>query len=92
MTAEELRKWVDGQVAALIECGVDPLDAENTMKRVLAKLPEGEDPRTWIPPVTDADAEISEADIADARADWYATAPPKYARLLDAAEIEDVDA
>lgn len=88
MTPEELRKWVDSQVAVLIECGVSPLEAEDTIQRVLAKLPEGEDPRTWIPPVTDADVEITEADIADARAAWYESAPPKYARLLDAIEEE----
>lgn len=86
MDEAELRKWADSQVAALTECGVSPLEAEDTVKRVLAKLPGGEDPRTWIPPVTDADVEISEADIADARAAWYESVPPKYARLLDAVE------
>ena len=91
MSPEELRKWADGQVQALIDCGVDPLDAENTVKRVLAKLPEGVDPDTWIPPADNGEVEITEADVEDARANWYASdaVPAKYKRLLDAVEEEE---
>lgn len=90
MTPDELTKWSAEQVAVLISCNIDPLDAQNTIKRVLAKLPEGQDPRTWLPPVPGGNVEISEADILDARADWYADedVPNKFRMLLDATEYE----
>lgn len=91
MTDSELQKWSDEQVKVLISCGVDPLDAQNTAKRVLAQLPEGADPRTWIPPVPGGNVVITAEDIADARADWYAsdTVPPKFTMLLDATETSE---
>ena len=88
MNSEELRRWADGQVQTLIECGIAPLDAENTIKRVLAMMPEGVDPNTWVPTRTDAEVVITEADIEDSRANWYASVRPEFARLLDAQEEE----
>lgn len=80
-------KWADGQIAALIDCGIDPADAQATVSRVLAQLPEGADPATWLPPVPEG---VTQADIDDARADWYASeaVPPKFKRLLDAGRDE----
>lgn len=89
MTQDELTKWANAEIAALIAAGVAPLDAENTLKRVLAKLPDGVDPRTWIPPVQGGNVEITSADIEDARAAWYSEVEPKFARLLDAMETEE---
>lgn len=86
----DLTAWADEQIKVLISCGIDPLDAQNTIKRVLAKLPDGVDPRTWLPPAPGGNVEISEADILDARADWYADEdiPGKFKMLLDATEYE----
>lgn len=90
MTADELAKWATSEVNALIRAGIDPLDAQNTIKRVLAKLPEGQDPRTWLPPVQGGNVEISESDIQDARADYYADPDidNKWRMLLDATETD----
>lgn len=81
-------KWAEAQIAVLIDCGVDPADAQATVSRILSQLPDGADPATWIPPVRDAT--ITGADVADARADWYASdaIPPKFKRLLDARKDE----
>ena len=76
-------KWAESQITALIDCGVDPADAQATVNRVLAALPEGADPATWIAPVPDG---LTQSDIDDARSDWYANdaIAPKYKRILDA--------
>lgn len=89
MTDDELRKWADTQVKALIACGIDALDAENTVGRVLDKLPPGQDPDRWLPSAPGGSLEISDEEIADARADWYVDAEPKFARLLDAVEVNE---
>lgn len=88
MTADERAQWAEGQVQALIAAGVDALDAENTVKRVLAQVPDHADPANWTPAADVGDIDFDEADVADARADWYARVEPKYARLLDATEVE----
>lgn len=90
MTADELAKWASHEINALISIGLDPLDAQNTVKRVLAKLPENADPRTWLPPVPGGNVEIDEAHVLDARADYYADedVPDKFRMLIDAVETE----
>lgn len=85
MTDKELGKWAEGQVQALIDAGISPLEAQGTVNQVLALLPDGADPTLWMLPL--GDSEITEADIAAARAAWYETAPAQYARLLDAREV-----
>ena len=83
-------KWAEGQMADLIEAGADPLDAEKVVAAALAAIPTGEDPATWTqgPVAAARDAEITDEDIADARADWYASddVPTQYKRILDARE------
>lgn len=88
MTEQERAQWADGQVKALLAAGVDALDAENTVGRALVQIPEWADPNTWLPLVEVESNDITEADIDDARADWYAQSGPKFARLLDATEFE----
>lgn len=80
----ERERWAEGQIVGLVNAGVDLVDAQNTVRRVLAAMPEDADPDTWLPP--EGDATITDADVADARADWYASdaVPPKFKRLLDA--------
>jgi hypothetical protein len=82
--------WVESQLRALIDIGVDLAEAERSVKRVLDMLPLGADPATWIPTAEDLwiQPDGKEA-IDDARADWYASeaVQGRFKRLLDA-EIE----
>jgi hypothetical protein len=79
----EREQWTEEQVIGLVNAGVDLVDAQATVARVLAAMPEGADPDMWLP---DLDATLTDADVVDARADWYASdaVPPKFKRLLDA--------
>lgn len=68
-------KWAKDQVADLVESGEDPLDAERIVAAALAAIPLGEEPATYVqtPEAAARDAEITDEDIADARAEWYAS-------------------
>ncbi len=83
-------RWAEDQIADLVEAGTDALDAEKVVTAALAAIPMGEDPATYTQTSMAAgrDAEITDEDIADARADWYASdeVPQRYKRLLDAKE------
>ena len=83
-------RWAETQIADLIEGGADPLDAEKIVGAALAAIPMGEDPATYVqtPMAAARDGEITAEDIADARADWYASdeVPQRYKRILDAKE------
>lgn len=83
--------WAESQIAALVEIGVDLIETQRSVKWVLDNLPEGENPATWIPTANQLRAEITDADIQDARADWYTqdSVPPRFNRLLDA--VEDIE-
>ena len=88
---EPLAEWVQRQVRALIELGDSPLDAQMAVERALRGLSEGQDPETVVEP-TDAGihAIITQADMLDARADWYASedVPAGLKRLLDAQVVQ----
>lgn len=79
-------KWAESQVKELQELGIDAIEAQRSVIWVLGNLPPGADPATWIPAIFDLDEEVTEADIQDARVDWYASdsVPPAFKRLLDA--------
>ena len=83
-------RWAELQIADLIAAGTDALDAEKVVAAALAAIPLGEDPATYVqtPMAAARDAEITDEDIADARADWYASddVPQRYKRILDAKE------
>lgn len=85
----EHQAWAESQIAALIELGINPLDAQKSVDWVLEHLPPDADPATHI---FDAAELYEEPDtpenVHDSRADWYAAdhIPPKYKRLLDAQE------
>lgn len=86
------KKWADGQVATLIELGVDLADAQRSVKWVLDNMPGDADPNTWIPTAEQLYQDPSTAEsIQDARTAWYASdaVPAKYKRLLDAGTEED---
>lgn len=87
MTADELRKWANQQTTVLIELGIDAMEAERSVKWVLAHLPPDADPRTYIfPAETLYEDPSTDAAVADARADWYQSdaVGAKFKRLLDA--------
>ena len=87
-------RWAEDQMADLVESGLDALDAEKVVAAALAAIPAGEDPTTYTqtPMAAARDGEITDEDIADARADWYASdaVPQRYKRILDAKEKEEL--
>lgn len=88
----DLQKWAEREIQALIDVGQNPHDAEAIVKRILDRLPPGADPETWIPGTADLqeNANITDADVLDARADWYAAddVPNRFKRLLDAKDAD----
>jgi hypothetical protein len=86
MTPEQLAKWAENQIQALIRIGIDAIDAERSVNWVLEHLPPGADPRTYIFPAETLNEPLDQKAVDDARADWYASegVPNKYKRLLDA--------
>jgi hypothetical protein len=88
MTPDELARWQTRQIAAAIAIGIHPLDAQKAMDEVMATLPPGADPRTYMRSARELEQDVSSAVIlADARAAWFAEADPRYARILDAKEV-----
>ncbi|WP_347264664.1 hypothetical protein [Nitrobacter sp.] len=78
--------WSEAQVQALLEAGVDRVDAERIVTWV-EKNHGGDVERDPLPEdLTDRMAEVSEADALDAAADWMASPaiPNRYKRLLHA--------
>lgn len=90
-------KWANAQIAIAVALGINPLDAAEAMRALLAKLPEGADPATYVFSAEQLTEDIltgqaysagitSEVAISDARAAWYERVEPRFARLLDAGE------
>jgi len=90
----DLDKWARGQVEALVALGDDAIDAEAYIKAVLAWLPEGADPSTFMPTQEQLDSigVVDDAAIGDARTLWYSAdwVSGKYRRLLDSRSKEVV--
>ena len=86
MTPEQLAKWAESQIQALIRIGFDAIEAERSVNWVLQHLPPGADPRTYVFPAEVLNEPLDEKAIDDARTNWYASdaVPTKYKRLLDA--------
>lgn len=86
MTLAELERWASKQVAALIDAGVNALDAHNAVNRALAKLPPGADPNTYVPRDVPFEDLSSKAVLDDLRAAWYGDedVPSRFKRILDA--------
>lgn len=82
-------KWQTQQIAALVELGVNPVDAEASVDFVLRHLPAGADPATYILPDTALIDELTTREVvADARVAFYTDedVPARYKRILDAGE------
>lgn len=79
--------WADKEIAALIELGTNPIDAEKRISWVLDNLPPGADPATyifpahslWQEPATKQDDSASAYIASD-------DTPNKYKRVLTSRE------
>jgi len=83
-------RWAERQLRALIDAGWGLADAEIIVALALKYAPEQDldgpiDPER----VLHVSGEVTAADVADARAAWYASdaVPAKWKRLLDATEV-----
>ena len=94
VTSEELaasrRAWERETMRQYRALGVPFTDAARAIAWALRLAPPDADMREWMPTPAqlDAEAQITDADIADARADWLAREdiPAEYRLLLDAIE------
>ena len=86
MTPEQLAKWAESQIQALIGIGYDAIEAERSVNWVIMHLPPGANPTTYIFQADTLSEPLDDKATDDARADWYASeaVPTKYKRLLDA--------
>lgn len=80
-------RWANQQIAKAIELGINPLDAAEAMRALLAALPLGADPATYVFSAEQLTEDITtDVAINDSRAAWYERVEPRFARLLDAGE------
>jgi hypothetical protein len=86
MTPEQLAKWGESQIQALIGIGYDAIEAERSVNWVLQHLPPGADPTTYVFPAETLNEPLDQKATDDSRQDWYSSdaIPAKYKRLLDA--------
>lgn len=86
MTPEQLAKWAEKQIQALITIGLDAIEAERSVNWVLNHLPPGADPTTYVFPPEVLNEPLDEKAVSDARQDWYSSdaVSNRYKRLLDA--------
>lgn len=82
------RKFLLAQTAALLQLGIAPQDVERSLRWLERTLPPNADPATWLPSEQDLALGVDEVAVADARTDWYARAPNKWKRLLDARLVQ----
>lgn len=76
-------------LAALLAIGVNPLDAQTALSRVLDVMPEGADPASWLPTADHVSGPLDKAALMDARAVWYERVETKFKRVLDARRAYD---
>lgn len=82
-------RWASQQIAIAVALGINPLDAAEAVRALLAKLPPDADPATYVFTADQLTEDIaSEVAINDSRAAWYERVEPRFARLLDAGSTE----
>lgn len=86
MTPEQLAKWAENQIQALIRIGFDAIDAERSITWIITHLPPGADPRTYVFPAEVLNEPLDDKAVSDARSDWYQSPeiPQRFKRILDA--------
>lgn len=82
------RKWLEQQAQQLLAIGIDAKDAQRTIAWLIQRMPSSADAATWVPTELDLLDNVTDADVQDARADWYVTAPAQFKRILDAPEVD----
>ncbi len=84
------QQWADEQVRQLIELGINPLDAQEAVDWVLANLPPGADPATYIFPAS-ALYDDPATQMGNAAAAWMASdsVPNRFKRILHARAEDD---
>jgi hypothetical protein len=89
MNPDQLAKWAEGQIQELIKIGYDAIEAERSVNWVIAHLPPGADPTTYIFPAETLYEPLDEKAVADARTDWFSSdaVPNKYKRILEAKAV-----
>ena len=84
------QQWADKQRDALLDIGVDLIDAQRRVDWVLEHLPNGGDPSVWIPTGSDLDTPIDKEATSDANVVYMASdATPRRLTLLLSAALED---
>lgn len=73
------------RIAVIMAAGFNASDAARWVQEADAVLPQGADPRLWLPDpgAFVMAARLDEASVQDARADWYVNAPLEWKLLLD---------
>lgn len=80
-------KWASQQISEAVALGVNVLDAQTAVRALLATLPFGVEPDTYIVPANRLEQELTSGRVLDdARAAFYSkeSVPPQFKRLLDA--------
>jgi hypothetical protein len=89
VTIDELERWKTEQIGAAVARGINPIDAAKSMADFLFSVPSNTDPIGYVRPVVTLIQDVSSQALRDdANGDWYARVASRFARLLDAREIE----
>ena len=72
----------------MLSIGIDAKDAQRTIAWLIQRMPSIADAAKWVPSELDLLDNVTDADVQDARADWYVTAPAQFKRILDAPEVD----
>ena len=88
-TESQRRRWAEAETQRLVEeAGLSVQDAQLVIDDLMRLIPVGEDPATYqIPAIMFLNlAEVTDKDIIDARADWWASedVADSDRRMLDA--------
>ena len=85
-------KWQEDTIRTLVDLGADPADAQRSTDWVLAHLPPGADPATYIFSAEELyEDPSSDTAKTDSAADWMAkdAVLPKFKRILHAKLYEE---
>lgn len=86
--------WAEQQKQALIDAGVNPLDAQQAVQWVIDNKPADADPDTWLPAphhIVDLARDAQTGVTTDAKAYWHSheAIPQRYNAILSAQPVAD---
>jgi hypothetical protein len=82
-------KWMQRQMGVLTELGVNPLDAQASLRAFLALLPDWADPDTYVVPAEQMEQDITRPELqTDAVAAWVSddAIPTRFKLILVASD------